>query len=183
MAEENFGPELLNICVALVDKISACVTPWIHLGLAVVLARFDTSKPPCTHSLWPNIICAASNWIFTGLPALYVVWDDPWRRILTLLALVSSTVYHLAEVKSRLPGLPYLRKHASLLIQLDRLFAFILMVNTVLRMYYNGINWLVMAIGLAGVSFAMVSERRIGWWFVLWHSLWHNAAFLAVLLV
>ncbi len=164
-------------------SITQKLTAWMHLGLAVALAQFDTSKPPCTHSLWLNIVCAASNWIFTGLPALWMVSGNSWRCALVLLALVSSTVYHLAEVKGRLPGLPYLRKHASLLIQFDRLFAFLLMLDTMRRMYYNGVNWLALAIGIAGVIFTMVSERRIGWWFVLWHSLWHNAAFLVVMLV
>lgn len=150
--------------------------------IAAIRGQFDTSKPPCTHSPWPNVVCAASNWIFTGILALYVVWNDPWRRALTLLALISSTVYHLAEVKSRLPGLPILRKYASPLIHLDQFFAIVLMIDTARQMFRTN-NYYVLGIGFAGTMCALQSERQIGWWFVLWHGLWHNAAFLGVALV
>jgi hypothetical protein len=155
----------------------------INWGINTAMGRFDASKPPVTQSPWLNIICAASNWIFTGLPALITVWHDPWRRYLTLGALVSSTMYHLAEVKGRLPGLPYLRNYAGPLIQVDRAFALASMANTMWRLYTYGIDWTAVAVGVTGVVCALISERTAGWPFVLSHGVWHNAAFYVVMRV
>jgi hypothetical protein len=97
----------------------------------IIFNEYDTTQPPCNHSPWPNIICALSNIVFTGALALYKThhYDPLYRFYLTLAAIIASTVYHLSEVKSRLPGLPWLRKYASILIQFDRIFAITLMLD------------------------------------------------------
>lgn len=157
--------------------------PLLELLADIILARFDTHSGPCTTSLWPNIVCALSNWLLTGVFAIATNWSNPYRRFLVLGAVLSSTIYHLAEIKSRLPGLPYLRRYAFALIQVDRAFAIAAMVE-VLRMWFTvGVNWAALAIGVAGLACGILSERQVGWKFVFWHSLWHNAAFLTLALV
>ncbi len=159
--------------------------PILEVLLDILFARFDTKQRPCTHSLWPNIICALSNLFFTGLPAIYVTLNNglSHRYYLTIGAVLSSTIYHLSEVKSRLPGVPYLRKYAHYLIQLDRFFAIALMIEVLRTMVTSGINWTSLSVGILGLICGVISEYCIGWTFVAWHSAWHNAAFLAVLLL
>jgi hypothetical protein len=126
-----------------------------------------------------------SNIVFTGALALYKThhYDPLYRFYLTLAAIIASTVYHLSEVKSRLPGLPWLRKYASILIQFDRIFAITLMLDVGYAIWPNFWTQPSFWVGLIGIFFGLASEYHIWWSFVCYHSVWHNAAFLAVYLL
>jgi hypothetical protein len=150
----------------------------------IITAKFDTSQPPCTHSLWPNIVVAGSNWLLTGIPAIIQTWTFGYRRYICIAAVISSTIYHLSEIKSRLPGVPYLRNYAFWLMQIDRLCAVAAMADVVITMYiHQAVNWWVVVVAILGLGCGIMSEFHIGWIYVIWHSLWHNAAFLALFLV
>lgn len=104
-------------------------------------------------------------------------------RILIFLAMLASTMYHLAEVKSRLPGLEVLRDYARPLIQLDRIFAIFLMAQVFVQWWKVGVAPPSLLFGVMGLVDGVVSERKIGWGFVSWHSCWHLCAFMTVALL
>lgn len=168
----------------------ASLLSWTTQLGRLISGRVDSHLPPCTDSLWPNIVCTLSNWCFTGIPALLLNWHLPYRRGIILRALIASTIYHLSEVKGRLPGLPYLRHYAFWLLQLDRLCAIHGGWEIFQTLVFAGGGgpfalppWYAIVIAVAGIVCNFISESTTHWHFVGWHSLWHNAAFVMFIIV
>lgn len=137
------------------------------------------------------------NWITTlsNLNGIFAVaaWPNgSVGQILTLLAMTFSIVYHAIETKKHcMPGIkPFAtgtQFQHHLCINLDRIAAGSLAFYLTYLVLSDG-HWDVLVKGCLAISLNLISEifrffpsPFNAWmtksWYVLWHSLWHLAAF------
>lgn len=128
-----------------------------------------------------NIIIAVSN-----LVLLLLIGNNHSKyKYLSLLPMMASFIYHLAETKHNLPGIYPLNQYHNLLLNIDRFFAVgsgLLIIN-IIYSKPNILNTKILSIGILGFLSLINSERdNIGipiskLEFTITHCIWHFAAF------
>ena len=111
-----------------------------------------------------NYIVALSN-----LVALPLIYNNPSVnpfKYFTILPMVASFLYHLAETNHGLPGISPLNRYAKLLLTIDRFFAFVssLIVLNLLNICPTLIsfaNFSTLLIAIVGILSLLYSERDI----------------------
>lgn len=118
-------------------------------------------------------------------------------QFLTFFAVFFSIIYHVIEVRKH--GMPGIKPFANgsqhqheICINLDRIAAGSLGCYLTF-LIWNSSQWSLFFLGAIAISFNLLSElfrwheplkeffslsaEEVTWWYVIWHSLWHIAAF------
>jgi hypothetical protein len=106
--------------------------------------------------------------------------------------MVASIIYHLAETKHNLPGIPFMNKYANQLLNIDRIGAVDAFIYISSKIYQNPnlLTSKLVSIGLVGFVALAYSEKDVianklfnekinisHTEFVISHIIWHLCAF------
>jgi hypothetical protein len=149
---------------------------------------FFTETTQTTMQYSTNLFVASTN-----LCGLYFARNKSFQgQMIIYIPMIASIIYHLAETKHNLPGLPFLKNYASLLLTIDRLCV----AGTICSLLYvnknnigNLFNTDNLIIALLGFSSLLWSEKDkfphlfgnlSKTEFAVSHGLWHILAFYGI---
>lgn len=141
--------------------------------------------------MFANVIVSLSNII--GFYCIIIYKLNGLKKLLVVMPVFASIIYHLSETKHNLPGIYPLNKYSNILLNIDRFFAVISFIVTLYNIIklplYKQIKYL--TIGIMALLCLIISERDViyknlniysdftinQYEFILFHSIWHFMAF------
>jgi hypothetical protein len=137
--------------------------------------------------LIPNILVAISNLYF------YYLVKDKNINLLLYFPMIASFLYHFAETRHKLPGIPLLNKYDRQILVIDRIGAIMSGLIMINKLYYYPelLTYNFIFTGLFGFACLVFSDRDIfaeklfnnnsitvsQFEFTISHIIWHMCAF------
>lgn len=138
----------------------------------------------------PNILVSLSN--FSFIYFISIMNKENFSYFLYL-PMIASFIYHLAETKNNLPGIPYINKYSNFLLNIDRICAVFAGTFILNQIYYNQklltlniiINIIIGFLGLAYSEKDTIAKKLLNnnkvdishFEFTISHIIWHVCAF------